>query len=290
MKNLEKINIPALTAFLTLIPFFGYFIAFVFELTVFGLLGIPVEFVQINISLILLVSVILIFLSSLVIILSIFFAPILNKHKNSLIIYPLVTCLIIITITTIFLTLFGLDKSKNIISISFLLISTYLIYTYLFPFVKFRTFRNYRKHILEIRNKKVSDKKSFKAGNNYVILALILILSLLCMFGIVNVVAGAYITNFNNYLTFNKGSINYAIIRKYDDEFIAVEYKRDLLIPNKVYMFKSNSIFLVSKKLKLASYINSNYSLTKQLHYELGKTHFDLKAVLRTHHLGPIVF
>lgn len=258
MENVKKLNLPIITATIAILPFYGYFVAYVFESTYLGALGIPSEFVQINISSAFLVIVTLILLTTLISVISTFFLPLLKRHRKGFITYPLIFSGLIISLVLSFVYIFSPSFKSEFFPIASIIFGFYFLNEFIYPIIKFRTFKNYKRHVMEERLKKSKIKKSgFGSQNVYFQLVVAIFFVLLLTYTIISSLAGAYVQNYNSFLTFSKNGKNYAIIRNYGNEKIAIEYKGEKLIPGSVYIFNSDEMYLSAKKINLARRPNS---------------------------------
>ncbi|MEK7558716.1 MAG: hypothetical protein AAB521_00250 [Patescibacteria group bacterium] len=248
----KKIDFPLVTALIAILPIYGYFIAYVFESTYLGLLGIPSDFVQIRLNSIFLISVIVILLSTFILYLAFFFRPLLKKHKNNFLLYPIIFYGLLLSVIAGITYIFMPNFIKNVTPVIAICSVLFVLNEFMYPLLKYKTFKNYKEHVIELRNTKTnSDKSQLNSDNAYLNLGLFSLVILVATYGIVIAFAGAYIVNFNTYLTFEKNGIKYALLRNENNEKIAIEYKNDRLIPGKILIFTSDSLGLVSRKLKL---------------------------------------
>lgn len=236
-----------------MLPIYGYFVAYTFESTYLGNLGIPQDFVQINISSVFFITVILLLLSALLFGVAAIFRPLLNKFKINVFIYPIIFCGLLLSLVFSFGYIFPPDNLNAFVVVA-IIGSIYLILDeFVKPILKFKTLNNYKNNVLKLRKIKFEQKKNniTFSKDSYSNLMLIIFLLLICTYLITAYIAGTYLYNYNNFLVFQRDNKSYALIRNYSNEKIAIRYKNDKLIPGDVYLFSSDGLYLSSKKLNV---------------------------------------
>lgn len=250
---MKKINVSTLTAAFSVVPFYGYFLAYTYETSYLAVFGIPFQFVQASFSTIFLAVAYFIIILSIIIGVSIFLLPLLNKYEKNFFLYPFIFyCLLagILCVIVIFL------YPENISFLWTVLWTTAILVVYIdfiFPILRARKFSDFKNTIIKAREIKRNEKQSniIKSENQYFILFLLALFTLFLTYLVGSTFGNTNAKFTTKYYIFNKNSETFALIRSYGEQKIAVRYNENTIIPGDIYIFNSSELRLKTKTLEL---------------------------------------
>jgi hypothetical protein len=195
--------------------------------------------------------------------------PLLKKHRKRLFLYPFTLFLMEMLCFTAIIGYFYPDHFLSLMSPAALLVAGVIILSdFIIPLLKFRSFKNLKDNIIGDRartNKKAILSISFPE-NSYFNLSIIASFILFLSYLFTSAIGHTNASLNSQYYVFQYHGQNYALIRNYEDEKIAVKYKADEIIPGDLYIFKTEALTVNKKNLKLPN-SKSSFWHTEQPFY-----------------------
>lgn len=249
-----KIDLPLIAASISILPFYGYFIAYTYESGYLSEFGIPAYLVQVDISTIMLAIIYITVIGTFSTLLMAKFIPLYKKFIENLFLYPFILYCTVVGLSLITIVILSPKNLSAMPLIMLLLLPVTLFIEFVLPVFEIRTFKSYQLNLINYRKKRAQSNSSSEiltSKNQYLNLIWISLLSLFLTYIFMKIVGQANAKNNSMYYVFKKQDETYALIRNYRNEKIAIKYKDDILIPGELYLFDTSELILSKKYLEL---------------------------------------
>lgn len=257
---MKKIDVPRLVAGISLLPFYGYFVAYTYEASYLSAFGIPSFLAQVSINSAILAVIyftIVFFISTVV---PLQFKPYIKKFSKNLLLYPFLLCSLIVAIFAIIISILYPSQLSSMPLIIFFTFSILIFSDFIPPIFSSHSLAEYKNNIIAKRNTKNVNKKSFSdlTKNEYLNLFFSVLFALFFTYALTDSLGDMNARINSQYYVFIKEGETYALIRSYENGDISIKYKDDLLIPGDIYISKGVELTLSRKKLKLPESTKKN--------------------------------
>lgn len=249
---LKKFNLSVLALIVSVLPFYGYFIAYVYEMNYLAVYGVPSFEAQISIYAVILAVIYFVVICAVCIVVLSQGLKFLDRTSRSFFTFTLVFWLIITGIISIIVVILFQTSLPKIPLIAGIAIVSLIIMEYIMPILKYRTLKSYRKNVIRYRLGRKKNNLSYKNNRSYYSDTFKAIIALLFL----AIFSAGMLGNFhgrtsNNFYVFEDNKENFALLRSYGNEKIAVKYVKGKILPGFIYIFNSSKLNLRIRRLYL---------------------------------------